>query len=305
MSGPVTPADVDEAGAPRAVAPTVEVLESRTVELAGMPVRRALPKRARRTIGAWCFLDHFGPTPPGREMQIGPHPHIGLQTVTWLVEGTVLHRDSLGTEQRIVPGQLNLMTAGHGISHAEETPDDATAEQLGVQLWVAQPEATRHGDPAFEHHAELPTDTVGGWTTTVLTGALGGRLSPARTDTALVGASLSAPEGGRTRLDLDPTFEHGLVVLRGSVDLGTLVVEPGALVYVGPGHDALDLDGAPGTEAFVVGGEPFPEPVRMFWNFVGRTHEELAAAREDWMAADERYGSVASPLERIDAPPVL
>src|ERR687897_3072291 len=120
-------------------------------------VRRLLPQRPRRMVGAWCFVDVFGPDDvadrPG--MQIGPHPHTGLQTVTWLVQGEVLHRDSLGSEQPIRPGQLNLMTAGHGVSHAEESPAGPPTHQHGIQLWVAQPEATRHGPAAFEHHAEL------------------------------------------------------------------------------------------------------------------------------------------------------
>src|SRR5829696_8161085 len=158
MSGPVSEADVAPVEeADTAEDAVVEVLESRTADVAGTPVRRALPRRARRTIGAWCFLDHFRPTgpadPPGT---IGPHPHIGLQTVTWLIEGESLHTDSLGSEQPIRPGQLNLMTAGNGVAHAEETPVARVGSLHGVQLWVAQPSSTRDGAAAFEHHADLP-----------------------------------------------------------------------------------------------------------------------------------------------------
>ena len=238
-------------------------------------------------------------------MQIGPHPHIGLQTVTWLVTGEVLHRDSLGTEQLIEPGQLNLMTAGRGISHAEETRTGSAATQLGVQLWVAQPEGTRHGDPAFEHHADLPVSSTGGWTTTVLTGALGRDLSPARTDSPLLGCALAASSDARTRLPLDPAFEHGLVVMRGSVDIGTTTARPGALFYLAPGHDVLDIATTETTDAILVGGEPFPEPITMFWNFVGRDRVEMAEAREAWTAGTERFGFVDSPLGRIDAPPLI
>src|SRR5690606_33874324 len=132
----------------------VERSESRTTEVGGLSVRRALPRRGRRTVGAWCFVDHFGPSDGEARMLVGPHPHIGLSTVTWLVDGEVLHRDSLGTEQPIRPGQLNLMTAGHGVPHAEES--GPVPRLHGAQLWVAQPDATRTGPPAFEHHAELP-----------------------------------------------------------------------------------------------------------------------------------------------------
>jgi quercetin 2,3-dioxygenase len=307
MSGPVTRDDaplVPETSDDHAAPPAAEEIPSRSVSLGGVPVQRALPRRAHRTIGAWCFLDHFGPTLPGAPMQIGPHPHIGLQTVTWLVEGEVLHRDSLGTRQTIVPGQLNLMTAGHGISHAEETPRGSVSEQLGAQLWVAQPEATRHGDPAFEHHAALPVRIEGGWTSTVLTGALGPDLSPARTDTDLVGVALATVDGGRRRLPLDRRFKQGLVVLRGSMDLDGRSVGPGVLVYLAPGHDSLTLAASHGADVVLVGGVPFPEPVTMFWNFVGRTAGEMRAARTEWAEGSPRFGRVDSDLAPIAAPPV-
>src|SRR5262245_34899996 len=157
MSGPVAAEDArpDEAACGQPHAPEVEVSPSREASVGGVAVRRALPRRQRRTVGAWCFADHFGPVAVegggtrGGGIEIGPHPHTGLHTVTWLLEGGLLHRDSLGSEQPILPGQLNLMTAGHGVAHAEETPASLTARaQHGIQLWVAQPERTRHGPPA-------------------------------------------------------------------------------------------------------------------------------------------------------------
>jgi hypothetical protein len=158
MSGPVTDTD----SAPLAVtdqpsAACVELSDSRDELVGRIRVRRALPRRGRRTIGAWCFADHMGPADVDERngLSIGAHPHIGLQTVTWLLDGQVLHRDSLGSEQVITPGQLNLMTAGHGVSHSEEgTGHRGTVE--GAQLWVAQPSGTRDSAPAFEHHGELP-----------------------------------------------------------------------------------------------------------------------------------------------------
>src|SRR3954451_885376 len=173
MSGPVSIADAAETPAQDApVRCELEVLEGRQAEVGGFGVQRVLPRRPRRTVGAWCFVDHMGPgqVSDGRGLDIGPHPHIGLQTVTWLVRGTVLHRDSLGSEQVIRPGQLNLMTAGHGVSHSEETAGVYAGGLHGVQLWVAQPSTTRDASPAFEHHAELPRTEVGGAVATVLIG---------------------------------------------------------------------------------------------------------------------------------------
>jgi redox-sensitive bicupin YhaK (pirin superfamily) len=263
-----------------------------------MEVRRALPRHDRRTVGAWCFLDHFGPA-DDTVMQIGPHPHIGLQTVTWLVQGELLHRDSLGSEQPIRPGQLNLMTSGHGIAHAEEMPGGPQAVH-GAQLWVALPEATRHGPSAFEHHADLPVVGAGPLEVTVLMGRLDGVRSPARTDTELVGLALAGT--GAATLPLDPAFEHALVVLDGTVAVDDEVVAPGELAYLGLGRDDLRLDTAPGTHALVVGGVPFPDRLAMWWNFVGRSKDEIAIAGKDWAAGTDRFGPVTSSLARIPAP---
>src|SRR5688572_17423403 len=157
MSRPVTGHDAaptPETEAPTA-GPVLELLDARESRVGALTVRRALPQRARRTVGAWCFVDHLGPTPPGADVGIAPHPHSGLQTATWLLDGELLHRDSLGSEQEIRPGQLNLMSAGRGVAHSEEATGGRRERTLhGVQLWLAQPEATRHGPAAFEHHAE-------------------------------------------------------------------------------------------------------------------------------------------------------
>jgi quercetin 2,3-dioxygenase len=159
-----------------------EVAEPDSVLLAGhdvplgryTTVRRLLPHKQRRMIGAWCFVDHFGPDDvsgrPG--MQVPPHPHTGLQTVTWLVEGVIEHRDSLGSHQLIAPGQLNLMTSGHGIAHSEYTPPEHPPGMHGLQLWVALPEDARHGPPRFEHHREMPVRRLGDATVTVVIGEL-------------------------------------------------------------------------------------------------------------------------------------
>ncbi|MCU1373502.1 MAG: putative MarR-family transcriptional regulator [Actinomycetia bacterium] len=301
MSGPVTSTDapVDDEVGPAATGPTIERRPSRLADVGGMAVRRALPRHDRRTVGAWCFVDHFGPTDDGF-MQIGPHPHVGLQTVTWLLAGEALHRDSLGSEQLVRPGQLNLMTSGAGIVHAEESPTGLRGEAHGAQLWVALPEETRHGPGAFEHHADLPVVGAGGLAVTVLVGDLDGVRSPARADTALLGLALTGSGAGT--LTLQPTFEHALVVLDGTVAVGDEVVAPGELAYLGLGRDELTLDPSPGAHALLLGGVPFPERIAMWWNFVGRTKDEMAQAWRDWEDGADRFGPVASELGRIPAP---
>jgi hypothetical protein len=305
MSGPVTAEDArpDEAACGEPHEPEVEVSPSREATVGGVAVRRALPRRQRRTVGAWCFADHFGPVAASAGgMEIGPHPHTSLHTVTWLLEGSLVHRDSIGSEQQIRPGQLNFMTAGHGVAHAEETPArDAGRVQHGIQLWVAQPERTRHGPPAFEHHAELPTAGIGAARVTVLIGELAGAASSARADKPLVGADL-ASEGGRFTVPLDPAFEHALVVLTGSLAVGDTPVVPGHLAYLGQGREQLDLAAEGTTRALLLGGEPLGEQIVMSWNFVGRARDEVTQAAADWNAGAERFGTVESALARIPAP---
>jgi quercetin 2,3-dioxygenase len=307
MSGPVAPADADpqtpaDGPATRPAAPAVELWDGRSTEVGGLPVVRGLPRRERRTVGAWCFVDHFGPSDVAAAgMQVGPHPHTGLHTVTWVFEGVVLHRDSLGSEQLIRPGQLNLMSAGRGVAHAEETPKTASGRLHGLQLWVAQPEATRWGDADFEHHPSLPRAEVGAAMATVLVGTFAGARSPARADTSLVGVDLALAGASGTTLPLDPAFEHGLVVTEGAVHLveDDAVVRPGRFAFLGRGREELDLAGAPGSRALLVGGVPFEEPILMAWNFVVRTKAELDEAFSDWEAESDRFGAVRSPLPRI------
>ena len=285
---------------------TVEVTEGRRTEVGGIAVRRSLPQRQRRTVGAWCFVDHFGPADVAEaSMLVGPHPHLGLHTVTWVLDGEVVHHDSLGSEQLIKPGQLNLMTAGRGVAHAEETPAGATGSLHGLQLWVAQPDATRSGPAAFEHYSALPEAEVGPVVATVLVGELAGVRSPARADSPLVGADLVA--AGPAALPLDPAFEHGLLVVDGPLAVDGREVAPGAFAYFGPGRGEIGLAPAAGrrARALLLGGAPFEEPVLMWWNFVARTREEMVEARQAWEAGSDRFGPVESGLGRIPAPPPL
>ncbi|GAA2417800.1 pirin family protein [Streptomyces glaucosporus] len=305
MSGPVdtvdAPPTLADTGHP--TAPCVEIGDSREETVGKIRVRRALPRRGRRTVGAWCFADHMGPADVTENsgLDIGPHPHIGLQTVTWLTDGQVLHRDSLGSEQVIKPGQLNLMTAGDGVAHAEEATGHYRGTLEGIQLWVALPEATRHGPAAFEHHAELPhADLDGGaGAATVLVGDFTGATSPARHDTPLVGVDLALRAPSTVPLRTD--FEYALVVLEGAVAVHGKPLRPGRLGYLGEGRDELRLDVREPARAILLGGEPFPEPIVMWWNFVARTRAEIDAAHASWTVQDDRFGRVRSSLPLIPA----
>jgi hypothetical protein len=223
-------------------------------------------------------------------MRVGPHPHTGLQTVTWLVAGEVLHRDSLGTVQEIRPGQLNLMTAGRGIAHSEETPGVHGEVLHGVQLWVALPHADRDMAPAFAHHADLPVVTAGGLTATVLMGTLAGATSPARTHTPLVGAELSLT--AEATLPLRPDFEYAALTLDGAPTVDGIPLKPGPLLYLGAGRSSLSLSTGSPARLLLLGGEPFEERLVMWWNFVGREHDEIVQMRADWVDGTPRFGTV-------------
>ena len=306
------------------------LLEPREVPLGGpraLVVRRTLPHKEVRTIGAWCFVDHFGPAPVAQNgMHVPPHPHIGLQTVTWLYSGDVLHRDGLGSHQVIRPGQLNLMTAGRGIAHAEDSVLDAVpvagaggydpAVMHGLQLWVALPDGARHQVPHFEHHHDLPTADLGGAVATVVLGALGpvtiadAVRSPAATYTPIVGADLAATGPGRTRVPLETAFEHGVLPVDGDVRVDGRTVPRGALLHLPPGRTSFDLDVDGPSRVFLLGGEPFAERLVMWWNFVGRAHDDIAAARADWEAGRTdpghpgaaRFAPVGHPAPALPAP---
>lgn len=275
----------------------VEILESRDVPLGGpraMRVRRTLPQRQRSLIGAWCFADHYGPEDvrarPG--MDVPPHPHTGLQTVSWLFAGEIEHRDSGGVHALVHPGELNLMTAGDGICHSEvSTP--ATTILHGVQLWVALPDSARRTTRGFEHYSPQPV-TSSGAVLTVFLGSLAGQTSPVHTYTPLLGAQVELSVGASVQLDVDPAFEHGLIVDRGAVAMSGAAVRAAELAYQGPGAHTLILTNT-GTEpvrAVLLGGEPFTEELLMWWNFVGRSHQEIVEFREQWQARSPRFGTV-------------
>ena len=305
MSNLTASASVESAPAAAPVlAPTFEARPGNLTSLGAVPIHRLLPRSGRRLVGPWCFADRFDARGAAVEMDVPPHPHIGLQTVSWLLDGRIHHRDSLGEESTATPGVLNLMTAGRGIAHSEVTPEGGVGALDGVQLWIALPEAARETAPAFARHQDLPVATLEGGHATVIVGALGGHESPARAFSPIVGAEIAAR--ARVVVPLEPGWEHALVMLRGGALLDGQDLTTDTLYYLGGGRAEIALDCRGGDpRVLLLGGAPFGETVLMWWNFVARTADEVAAARDDW-AAGARFGEVRGYRgRRLDAPPLV
>ena len=285
----------------------IEILEPREVPLGGpraMTVRRTLPQRARSLVGAWCFVDHYGPEIT--RMVVPPHPHTGLQTVSWLFAGEVEHRDSVGSLATIRPGQLNLMTAGSGIAHSEVSPAQPIPLH-GAQLWVALPDAARHQPPFFESFVPVPV-AIGSATVSVFIGQLGGASSPARVFTPLLGAQVDLPAGTKVTLPVDATFEHGVLVDLGQVTVNGAAIPPTALAYLAPGVP-VTIEAATDARLLLLGGAPLGERIVMWWNFIGRSHDEIVGFREAWQTEvmaggdpDGRFGHVDYDGSALPAP---
>jgi hypothetical protein len=269
------------------------LLEPRYVKIStrtGIEVRRTLPNARKRMIGAWAFADHFGPTQQNEGMVVAAHPHTGLQTATWMIEGRFEHRDSIGTIQHIDPGQLNLMTAGRGIAHSELAL--ANAQTLhAVQLWIALPDSVRKMAPEFEHQGDLPKVDLAGGSAIVFAGALAGR-EETRAKTKLfspmVGAEIRLPPRSSIELGLDKKFEHGFLVAQGAMVADGEPTPLHSMTYLDPGKTAVNLTNDGDEEAIVImlGGEPFEEPIVMWWNFIERSHDEIVEVREKWNSRD-------------------
>jgi quercetin 2,3-dioxygenase len=302
----LAPAEYAEVCGGEPSAAAVQEIAPVAVELGSITVRRLLPRRERRLVGPWCFIDVFGPVAQdgAKVMDVPPHPHIGLQTVTWLFAGAALHRDSLGSEALATPGTLNLMTAGRGIAHSEETPPGAKGPLHGVQLWLALPDAQRHVAPAFDHHAERPQLDVPGGRVTVLLGRMWEVAARARTFTPVLGAEIVAHRAPRLVIPLDGTFEHALLPIDAGFALDERPLVPDTLYYLGMGREEICLPIQAGRRprALLLGGRPLGETVLMWWNFVARTSDEIVAAREDWQAGRQFGEVVGYKGARLDAP---
>lgn len=290
--------------------PALELLEPRQVVLGRTTkVRRLLPNKNRRMVGAWCFVDHYGPddvthrvdsydVPGERGMQVPPHPHTSLQTVSWLFEGEIEHRDSVGSHAYVRPGELNIMTAGNGIAHSEISSPTAPPTLHGAQLWVALPDSARTTvAPAFNAYADLPTVEFDGAHATVMIGTVAGVTSPAPAYTPLVGADITIDAGRTLTLPLTVSNEYAVLIVDGLLSVGDLTPGFGELAYLGAGRESVELVASDnGVRFLLLGGEPFEEELVMWWNFIGRSHEEIVAARDAWQSAIGAGGNDRFPM---------
>jgi redox-sensitive bicupin YhaK (pirin superfamily) len=286
--------------------PVRELFPGRQVALGeSTVVRRLLPNLGRRLVGPWCFVDHYGPDDIANQigMAVPPHPHIGLQTVSWLLDGEIHHQDSIGSDQLIRPGELGLMTAGSGIAHAEHSPVAHPAMLHGVQLWVALPDGARRTEPAWSHHPALPTLREAGTVATLIMGEFAGERSPGQSYSPMVGVDVALRADGAAVLPLESDFEYAVLTMSGELDVDSAALTPGAMLYLGTGRRELRLHSESGARVLVLGGEPFAEQIVMWWNFVARTSEEIAAARHGWMTGGD-FGTVAGGGEPLSAPPM-
>ncbi|MEI8066330.1 MAG: pirin family protein [Actinomycetes bacterium] len=280
-------------------------LDPRLVKLtvrSGIAIRRTLPHREIKSIGAWCFVDHYGPTNQLEAMSVAAHPHTGLQTASWLFSGEIEHRDSLQHVQIINPGELNLMSAGAGIAHSELSIN-ASSDLHGVQLWIALPDEKRNMAPEFNHYAKLPIFEHDGATIRVFVGEILGNRSPAKVFSELVGAEINIEPDVIFSLPLQNNFEYGFLVDGGEVLINGTPVPEGSLRYLPTTIDSVSIETRSPARILMLGGVPFPEEIIMWWNFIGRTHEEIIQMRQDWESGSSRFPTFADGLgERIPAP---
>lgn len=267
----------------------VELLLPRVVPLGGpraIPVMRVLPNKHRHFIGAWCFADAFGPADRAEygAMDVPPHPHTGLQTVSWLVEGAIEHRDSAGGQHTVRPGGVNVMTAGRGIAHSEYQADDAQTLH-GVQLWTVLPASERGREPSFTGVDAVPRFEIeSGVVAEVFGGSYQGHEADAPYFSALVGVGIRIPAGRTVSLPLEERFEHGLLSLGEGVTVSPDVpLQRGGIAYCPVGTPQIQVTAKTDAWVVLIGGEPFEEEVVMFWNFIGDDHDEVQGHRDRWM----------------------
>ncbi len=304
MKEPTTDKKVTAAGD---ITETFLALASRSTKLGDLPISRALPLRERRMVGPWCFLDRFGPLSftSGKPMFVPPHPHIGLQTVTYLLAGEVLHTDSLGSQALLRPGGVNVMTAGHAIAHAEETPENNSGILNGVQLWTALPETDRHINPGFVHINQVPCIETDSASIQVFAGTYAGQTCPAPYYSQIIGLDVAINPNSRIELTLQPEYEHAIILLEGDCTYWGTALDDETLYYLGTNRQSITLSSHQGSRVLVIGGLPFTEKILMWWNFVARKQDEIAQARTDW-EAHLRFGEVpGNHGQRLRAPSLL
>jgi redox-sensitive bicupin YhaK (pirin superfamily) len=282
-----------------------QVIVPRARDLGGFEVRRALPSVGRKMVGPFIFFDQMGPSEflLGQGLDVRPHPHIGLSTVTYLFDGEIMHRDSLGTELAIRPGALNLMTAGRGITHSERTGPDvrATGSRLfGIQAWAALPRSHEEQAPAFVHHAaqELPVLRDNGLRTRLIMGSAYGETSPVSFPWAALYAEAVLAPGAVLPLDADYE-ERAIYVVSGEIDIAGDSFGPGRLLIFKPG-DRISVLALSNARLMLVGGDPMDGPRHIWWNFVASSKERIDDAKEAWRSG--RFDAVPGDDEFIPLP---
>jgi hypothetical protein len=273
---------------------TVETAFEQTIlpvthDLGAFKVHRTLPSRERTMVGPFIFVDEFGPArlDPGRGMDVRPHPHINLATVTYLFDGAIEHRDSIGSRAVIEPGAINLMTAGSGIVHSERSPQAVRADGpslYGMQTWLALPDGKEEVEPAFDHVPAdgLPLIEGGSATARVLMGSLWGATAATPCHSPTIYADIELGSGGSIPIDSDAD-ERAVMLVGGEAELDGEKLEPFALYVLRPGH-AASLASATGARAMLMGGGAFATPRHVFWNFVSSSRDRINQAKEDWKA---------------------
>jgi redox-sensitive bicupin YhaK (pirin superfamily) len=281
------------------------ILKPRVRDLGGFQVRRLLPGHPIQMVGPFIFFDHIGPSTfaAGSGVDVRPHPHIGLATVTYLFQGSLLHRDSLGSVQEIRPGDVNWMTAGRGIAHSERTPAEqrpAGPSLHGIQTWVALPKAEEETVPAFAHHpaAALPELHQDGVRLRVIAGKAFGALSPVETRSALLYCALEFAPGARIAVPAEHA-ERAVYLVDGDLIVGGNALEPQNLVVL-PVKKSVDLASPSGARVLLLGGDPMDGPRFISWNFVSSSKDRIEQARADWKA--QRFDPVPGETERIPLP---
>ncbi|MEO1094306.1 MAG: pirin family protein [Cyanobacteria bacterium J06638_28] len=280
------------------------ILTPHVQDLGGFEARRLLPNDDRMMVGPFIFFDHLGPAvfPAGKGVDVRPHPHINLATVTYLFEGSLLHRDSLGTIQEIHPGAVNWMTAGEGISHSERSPDaDRVAESRlhGIQTWVALPEEVEETDPSFHHHpaTDIPTWEDNGVTVKLIAGAACDRVSPVQAFSPILYLDLQFPTGGSFTLTTSYS-ERAVYSVTPDLALDSKPLEQHRLVTLEP-NQSVEITADPSGRCIVIGGEPVGERHK-WWNFVSSRPERIEQAKQDWQ--DWKFGQVPDETEFIPLP---
>jgi len=271
----------------------------------GFTVRRALPQPQRRMVGPFIFFDQMGPVEmrDGQGLDVRPHPHIGLATVTYLFDGEIMHRDSLGSVQPIRPGELNWMNAGSGITHSERSPDAARhggSKLFGLQLWVALPADQEESAPTFQHFdaSAIPSGEMDGVSVRQIVGRMDGLAAPVKTLSEMVYAEIVMPPGTRYRVPSDQ-IERAFYLIEGGVTVDGQPFGPSELVILKP-HAEIVLGSEQGARLVLVGGEPFPEQRFIYWNFVSSRAERIEQAKADWRA--QGFAAVPGEQEFIPLP---